>query len=564
MESFQTNPISLSYLLGSIHERRLALPDFQRDFVWMPRATEQLIESVARSFPAGSLLFYPFQPNTFKPRNVQNAPSLDGNPLELVLDGQQRLTSLYQAFYRVGDHRYFMDLRRLNEDADVQEAVFFRHRNRCGRYASIEAQAEQLIMPLGELFGGDGFHEWRDAVLDRRPEQGEERKVLRAQLNNVYVRWIKPIEDYRFPVVTLASDTDIEAVCSIFETLNSTGVSLTVFELLTARYAARGLDLRARWDDARKSLPLLAEYEVDPYYILQSMSLRERNSARRGDVLKLSVDDIDRHWAAATEGCEAALAMLRSECGVVTEKWLPYAYQLVPMSASWREAVEVAGPNGGANRQLMRRWFWCAGLSQAYDRAANTQAAKDFTELKRWFGGGSPPDVVADFTFDAEILVTITPRQQSVYKGLMALILRHGAEDFHEATPLTADRVRSKGVDDHHVFPRAYLNPCTNQPAYPWEKVDCILNRTMIDAATNRRIGKRAPGDYLAEIDAELSDRVGPAAFGKLLDSHLLPPEKDGPLLEQRFEDFLDRRKVRLAEEIAEATGTELPGRADP
>jgi len=98
MESFQTNPISLSYLLGSIHQRRLALPDFQRDFVWMPRATEQLIESIARSFPAGSLLFYPFQPNTFKPRSVENAPALNGDPLELVLDGQQRLTSLYQAF----------------------------------------------------------------------------------------------------------------------------------------------------------------------------------------------------------------------------------------------------------------------------------------------------------------------------------------------------------------------------------------------------------------------------------------------------------------------------------
>lgn len=552
METFQTNPVSLSHLLGSIHERRLALPDFQRDFVWMPRATEQLIESIARSFPAGSLLFYPFQPNTFKPRNVENAPALAGSPLELVLDGQQRLTSLYQAFYRVGDHRYFMDLRRLIGEGDVEEAVFFRHRNRSGRYASIEAQAKQLVLPLGEIFGGAGFHEWREAVLDERPEQGEERRAIRAQLGEIYTRWIRPIEDYRFPVVTLAADTDIEAVCSIFETLNSTGVGLTVFELLTARYAARGLDLRARWDEAQKRLPLLAEYEVDPYYILQSMSLRERNSTRRGDVLKLSVDDIEKHWSAVTEGYQAALAMLRSECGVVTEKWLPYAYELVAMSATWREAVEVAGPNAGANRELMRRWFWCAGLSQAYDSAANTQAAKDFNELKRWFSGGLPPDVVAEFSFDPETLVTITPRQQSVYKALMALILRHGAKDFHDAAMLTADRVQGKGVDDHHVFPRAFLNPNAHEPAEPWERVDCILNRTMIDASTNRRIGKRAPSDYLAEIDAELSGRVSSTAFKELLDSHLLPSDKTGPLLEQRFENFLTWRKERLADEVAE------------
>jgi hypothetical protein len=557
MESFQTNPISLSYLLGSIHQRRLALPDFQRDFVWMPRATEQLIESIARSFPAGSLLFYPFQPNTFKPRSVENAPALNGDPLELVLDGQQRLTSLYQAFYRVGDHRYFMDLRRLMEDADVQEAVFFRHRKRSGRYASIESQAEQLVLPLGEIFGGEGFHEWREAILDQREEQGEDRKALRARLGEIYAQFVRPIEDYRFPVVTLSQETDIEAVCSIFETLNSTGVSLTVFELLTARYAARGLDLRARWEEARKALPLLAEYDVDPYYILQAMSLRERNSARRGDVLKLSVDDIDKHWDAVTTGCQAALVMLRSDCGVVTEKWLPYAYELVPMSATWREAIDIAGPTAGANRALMRRWFWCAGLSQAYDSAANTQAAKDHNELKRWFGGGSPPDVVAEFSFDPETLSTMTPRQQSAYKAVTALILRHGARDFHDAAPLTADRVHSEAIDDHHVFPRAYLNPNADDPAYPWETVDCILNRTMIDAATNRRIGKRAPKDYLAEIGEQLSTRVDETAFGKLLGSHLLPSDSNGPLLEQRFEDFLAWRKARLAKEVTDVTGVE-------
>jgi hypothetical protein len=443
------------------------------------------------------------------------------------------------------------------EDADVQEAVFFRHRKRSGRYASIESQAEQLVLPLGEIFGGEGFHEWREAILDQREEQGEDRKALRARLGEIYAQFVRPIEDYRFPVVTLSQETDIEAVCSIFETLNSTGVSLTVFELLTARYAARGLDLRARWEEARKALPLLAEYDVDPYYILQAMSLRERNSARRGDVLKLSVDDIDKHWDAVTTGCQAALVMLRSDCGVVTEKWLPYAYELVPMSATWREAIDIAGPTAGANRALMRRWFWCAGLSQAYDSAANTQAAKDYNELKRWFRGGSSPDVVAEFSFDPETLSTMTPRQQSAYKAVMALILRHGARDFHDAAPLTADRVHSEAIDDHHVFPRAYLNPNADDPAYPWETVDCILNRTMIDAATNRRIGKRAPKDYLAEIGEQLSTRVDETAFGKLLGSHLLPSDSNGPLLEQRFEDFLAWRKARLAKEVTDVTGVE-------
>jgi len=59
MESFQTNPISLKHMLSAIHERQLALPDFQRDFVWDAQATEELIESICRLFPAGRLLFMP-------------------------------------------------------------------------------------------------------------------------------------------------------------------------------------------------------------------------------------------------------------------------------------------------------------------------------------------------------------------------------------------------------------------------------------------------------------------------------------------------------------------------
>jgi len=126
VEIFQLHPQSLDDLLRSIHARALALPDFQRDFVWEPRATEELIESIARSFPAGSLLLMPYQPDTFTPRAIQNAPALDGFlPSQLILDGQQRLTSLYQAFYGVSEYRYFVDLKSLLEDQDIEEAVFY-------------------------------------------------------------------------------------------------------------------------------------------------------------------------------------------------------------------------------------------------------------------------------------------------------------------------------------------------------------------------------------------------------------------------------------------------------
>jgi hypothetical protein len=556
VEAFQTNPVALRHLLSEIHERELALPDFQRDFVWDARATEGLIESISRSFPAGSLLFMSWREDTFTPREIQGAPPLDGcTPQKLILDGQQRLSSLYQACYGVGEYRYFVDFNPLLQDDDVEEAIFYRHKNRAGRYATAEQQAEHLVLPLGALFGGEGFHAWLEQISSHLELQPKELSALRTAIREAYERSVKPIEDYRFPVVELAPSTSLEAVCSIFETLNKTGIKLSVFDLLAARFYANGLDLRRRWEQTVELHPIIDEFEINRYYVLQSVALRAKGSVKRGDVLELSVDDVNEHWDSVTAGYRAALEMLRDECGVLTAKWLPYGYLLVPLAAIWDQAIEVGGPASAVNRLRLQRWFWCSGISAAYDRAANTQAAKDYTELRRWIGGGVEPATVAEFAFQLNRLREITPKQQAVYKALMALVLRNKAKDFHRGTELTAASIAARRVDDHHIFPRAHLNPTDEDPAYPRQFVDCILNRTLIDAETNQRIGKRPPNEYVAEVRDEFVP-VDHTAFDEALASHLLPTGENSPLIKGEFEAFLDWREARIAVEVTELTGT--------
>jgi hypothetical protein len=562
MEAFDTNPIGLRHLLSLIHEGELALPDFQRDFVWEPKETEELLESISRSFPAGSLLFMPWRDDVFSPRAVQGAPDLNAAPNRLILDGQQRLSSLYQACYGAGEYRYFIALSPLMKDEDVEEAIFYRHKNRCGKYSTVEQQADLLVMPLGALFGsGGGFHAWSEQITKHRPEKDEELDQLRATLRETYEAHIKSIEDYDFPVVILAQSTSLEAVCSIFETLNRTGIRLSVFDLLAARFFAKKLDLRLKWEKSVADTPIIEQFEIDRYYLLQSIALRVKGSVKRGDVLQLSVDDIETHWDSVLAGYRAALEMLRDECGVRASKWLPYGYLLVPLAALWRDVIEVAGPASGANRGRLKTWFWCSGLSASYDRAANTQASRDYSELKRWIEGGEPPATVGEFEFDRSRMREITPKQQSIYKALMALIIQHGARDFHHGQTLTQDSILTQSVDDHHIFPRAYLNPSKEEPAYPAQLVDCILNRTMIDATTNRRIGRRPPNQYLGEISDEL-EGAKPGAFGEVLESHLLPVADDSPLVEANFEAFLDWREERIAEAITSAIGMPIASQA--
>jgi hypothetical protein len=544
----------LRYLLESIHNREVALPDFQRDFVWDPRATEELIQSICQNFPAGSLLRIKNSHGFFfAPREVAGAPGLDGHaPSYLVLDGQQRLTSLYQAFYGAGTHRYFIHLSGLMNGSDLEDCVFYERQKRAAkRYGKIEQQAETITFPLALLFGAGGvFEEWLDRILEYRPEKGDDRRELKRRIREMRAKWISPVEDYEFPMVTLAENTSPAAVCTIFETLNRTGVKLSVFDLLAARFWPEDVRLRDLWENAEEEHEIIADFEIEPYYVLQAIALltAKSPSCKRGDVLGMSVERINEGWKPVVAGLATGLRMLRDDCGVIIPKWLPYNTIVIPLAAIFAFARDTSGPDAAAVRDKLNRWFWCSVFGQAYERAPNSQSAKDFGELKRWLAGGDPPQTVKDFSFDPDSLQHTTPRQRAVYRGAMALILRHEARDFHTGKKITANMILEEKIDDHHVFPQRYL--AETEPDVSATLRDCVLNRTLIDKETNIRISKRAPSDYLAEIGAAISD----AQLDKLLRSHLLPSMQNSPLMHDEFAKFLERRQALISEQIDEVT----------
>src|SRR6266511_2431470 len=293
-----TNPRELKELLGQIHAREAALPDFQRDFVWDPHMTQELIVSIANNYPAGSLLRIRNTHNLFACREFQGGPPLNGYKTTfLVLDGQQRLTSLFQAFYGLGENRYYLDLRRLLDGADFEECLFHLRATlkKAQEYQNFDMQARALILPLSILKGGAGdFGRWTRQVA-RTVATDEERITLEDALSDVEERWIRTIDDYKFPVVTLSDATNAEAVCTIFETLNRKGVKLSPFELLTARFWPKNVNLRRLWEKAQEDHPIIADFLIDPYYVLQSVSLAARStpSCKRSDVLNLEARAIE-------------------------------------------------------------------------------------------------------------------------------------------------------------------------------------------------------------------------------------------------------------------------------
>lgn len=553
----------LKFLLEMIHNRVMALPDFQRDFVWDPFATDELIESIISNFPAGTLLrIKNGQRLLFQPREFEGAPELDdgSKPAYLILDGQQRLTSLYQAFYGVGEHRFYLNLADLEEGKDLEDCAFYlRAEEGDERYGTIEKQAAALVFPLARVFGmPGGFSAWQNQVLRIRGGSDAAGILdLQERLTKLHEQWIKPIEEYDFPMVTLNEETSGPAVCMIFETLNRTGVKLSVYDLLTARFWPLDFNLRQKWEEAQDDNSILAEFKIDPYYVLQVIALLEPGldkdgkvrapSVKRSAILDMKVEQAQRGWDAAVAGLADSLTILRDDCGVLEPSVLPYNTIAIPMAAAWAAQKGVKGADRGANRLKILRWFWCSVFAQKYENAPNSQAEKDFAELQRWMNGGQPPDSVSEFKFDLN-LRQVKPRQRAVYRGIMALILQNGALDFHKRGRITAQLLADKKnpVDDHHIFPRAFLD----KQGTPIALRDCILNRTFIDRETNRRLSKRAPSDYFSEI----RNKHGGSETDELLKSHLLPEGVNSPLFRGDFEKFLDSREQTLKDVIRRKT----------
>lgn len=546
--TFQTNPVSLRFLLACIHERKLALPDFQRDFVWEPKAVVSLLGSLAENYPAGSLLFLKTAEDyLFDERGVEGAPELDGvRPDELILDGQQRLTSLYGALYGVHSHRFFLKVGELIENKPFEECLLFHpKKHQCG-LDQLSLQIKTLTFPLDQLLPDNGYLGWVNEVFKvKAREDIDSALALQTTLQSDAMRAISPVSDYAFPVVTLPSTTTPDAVCRIFSTINSTGVRLTVFDLLAAKVWANEVRLRTWWLEARNEHAVLDEFlSGDGYAILQTIAIRAGKRCTQAAILSLSAEDFETHWASVVDDFAQALGFLRRECGVASPKYLPAGPALVSLASTWDLVSAAKGPKRGEMRDKLKRWFWCASFGSRYDQGANSKIVRDAKDLRIWLGGGAAPKVVTTWSFKPADLEFVNSPNASIYKAVLAMTLENGARDFHTGDKIADDALTSD-VHDHHVFPKKSAAAADLDPS----RVNSVLNRALIDGNTNIRINNQCPSSYLHAIRKHIS------SLDDILTSHFLPSGSESPLEADDFDAFLSWRVSEIGRSIELKTG---------
>ena len=589
MSSFDSTKTSLPEVIKKITDGKIQLPDFQRGWVWDDEHVRSLLVSIARSFPVGAVMLLDTGGEVkFQVRPVENVDFPNGlpEPDQLILDGQQRLTSLTQVLaldkpVKTFDEKkkaikryYYIDIQLALEEGRLDDAFFAVDTDRqiksdFGRKVDLDLstrllECQQMMFPCREILNSDS---WEESLQEYAPEHFGTYMNFRKLV-------LAGFRSYQLPIIALGKTTSKEAVCLVFEKVNTGGVSLTVFELITASFAAEGFNLRDDWFGSNlrkvvgrvqqlKKEPLLEPIEntdfVQAITLLHTYEKRQADfaagkvgkaaaavSAKRVSMLALRLQDYHK-WADQVEaGFKLAAKFLRKECFFAARD-LPYRTQIVPLAAvltclkeRWLEPKIY---------DKLSKWFWCGVLGELYGGAVETRVANDLEELLEWFlNDEALPRTVYEANFQANRLKTLRSRNSAAYKGLNILVLREGARDFFWKAEVQELDTEDVNLDIHHIFPQEW---CRTQ-GIDRKVFDSIVNKTPISYKANRMIGKKAPSAYLEAIQKHKQVQIGDEDMDAILTSHWIDPKS---LRENDFEVFMAKRSRALLDLVEGAMG---------
>lgn len=588
MTTFTSDKEPLQDILKVVAKGGIQLPEFQRGWVWDDAHIPSLLASVSLSYPIGAVMMLENgNPEVrFKPRPIEGV-ELDGEvePERFILDGQQRLTSLFQALslgraVKTWDIRkreimrwYYIDmLKALDPNVDREEAIVslpedrkiknFRNEVQAD-YSTRDAEYEKSLFPVMSVFDCADWRTGYNAYWNYAPEKI---KIFDHFERNV----IKRFEQYPVPVIKLLKNTPKVAVCQVFEKVNTGGVSLTVFELVTASFAADGYNLRADWEgkrnsrgqkveDGRKDVfskqktlrsvgadELLQVVTLLTTYQRKQIDSEAAVSCKRNDILKLALDEYMKWVEAATQGFLKAGKVLFQQ-KLFSDRDVPYGTQVVPLSTILTLLGDKA--DNDAVREKLIRWYWCGVLGELYGSAVETRFARDVVDVLNWIGGGEDPKTLDDCNFAPVRLYTLRTRNSAAYKGLYALLMRDGCLDFRTGEPVDVQTYFEDSIDIHHIFPRDWCRCHDIEARY----YDCIINKTPLAYKTNRTIGGNAPSVYLRRLRENTG--ISEQRQDEILASHVIDVEA---LKRDDFCAFFEARKEALLKRIENATGKSI------
>lgn len=600
MATFQTPMYTIAELLARAADGRLQLPDFQRPYRWDDERIRALLVTILRGHPMGVIMTLETGGENirFKPRRLTGAAET-GDAVEpelLLLDGQQRMTSMFQAL--TGDgvvdtedsrhhklrRRYVIDIEKaLGDPREQEEAIRSLPedgvlRSNFNRDVDLdvstpERQHAEGLMPLSTLFAPGAAMPWLFGYMNGG---GPDALPHRTQVMQEFTTAVlNPMQQYQVPAIQLTKTISKDAVATVFEKVNTGGLPLDTFELLTATFAGD----RAYYEETGEDFRLGEDWEqtkavIDQHRVLRGVrntdvlmgisvlvTLQKREqaiasgasgkkvpatSARKEDILAMDLADY-REFSPRFRAALPAVARHLRTLHIHSFGDVPYRTQLIALAAFHALLGERAEEH--AVRARLNQWFWCGVLGEQYGATIETKLARDVEQVPAWATGASEedPDTIARANFAESRLGSLRTRNSAAYKGVYALVMaqERPTKDWMLDRELDFNAYDELQVDIHHVFPYAW---CVKNGIEPSRR-ESIINKTPLSKSTNIRLGGDSPAIYMARLDAK---GLTPDQVDEQIRTHAIDPAF---LRAGDFDGYFSDRRRRLVELIEQATG---------
>lgn len=596
--SFQTPQYSISDLRKWAGTGVIQLPDFQRSYKWDDERIRSLLVTILRGHPMGVIMLLKTggQHVRFKPKPITGADGASSDPAYLLLDGQQRLTSLYQAL--TGDgvvdteddrkkklrRRYFVDVEAaIGDSAQQSEAIRSVPDSdiiteNFGRTIILDVSTKELqlqngLMPITAIFDTT----WVAWMLAYLQAGGPDEVTRRTQLMTAFQSQVAgPMQAYEIPAIELDSSTTKEAVATVFEKVNTGGLPLNVFELLTATFAGdreyfeeHGSDFRLADDwalteesinrhkvlsdfqrtDFLQAVALLSTLEARNSDIASGRAKPAAVSAKREEMLRLQLKDYLKWAPRLRKALDWAAHFLTRE-HIHSAQYLPYRSQIVGLIA-FKVLIGEAIDNHGVIERISQ-WYWCGVLGELYGSTTETRLARDVEQVPTWaLNAGdeeeslSAPETISRAGFFESRLLSMKTRNSAAYRGVYALLMSQGSIDWRQDIRMEHATYEQLQVDIHHIFPKAWCEKNGIDPVLR----ESIVNKTPLGKKTNILLGGDSPAVYTKRLE---SAGFPPDEVDRIISTHRIDPNF---LRTADFDSFFEARREELLRLIETAMG---------
>jgi hypothetical protein len=568
-DTTQSRTESLLDIVKGIQSHKIMLPEFQRDFRWELDQTYDLFDSLIRNIFVGTIIYgkpsfgMTLRAIDARPRKGKGSSArletvdmsqeemsnqIQVNDLRIVLDGQQRITSLYRAITGI-DSVYLI----LREDLDGV-AIAQLTLEEMLQTISGEESATSISIKLSdaydttvkELREKDRLDRFRQSLYVKRSLKPTD-DATQAEAEDVYLTGVSRIIELfkREKVLSYyLLDMSLSKFTVFFERSNSRGIQLNFTDILAAKLY-HGFNLRRKIEEfeSESKLTLNREIIVRAIAYITGSQRGGSFSIDKGYILeRLDANDFNTYWDSTVRLYAETIEYLTSQSFVLSQDWIPSENMIIPLMMFRRQ---IKGFDQMTQNQLkfIEFWYWASVFANRYSSASNEIIILDSAALSNVARGERIAargffTKMRSLVQEADDLFSFTKRSSATYRGVLNLIGYHadGLMDWNSEHKI----IPTMRLEDHHIYPRAYI---ASNPRLDMESgeanhlVDCVVNRTLIPKLLNIQIGKKAPQTYLAELSQTNSQ------LAKCLNSHLIQADMiTEPLWNEGFKMFIEER----------------------